>query len=278
MTVGEVLRASTDFLAGKGVPSPRVDAEHLTAAALGVSRLDLYLQHDRELDEGELAAARELVRRRGAREPLAYVLGEWGFRRLTIATDRRALIPRPETETVVERCLARLAGLAEPRVLDVGVGSGAIALAIADEHAGVHVTALDASPSALELARENLDRTGLGERVALEHGDVASGLPPGPFDLVVSNPPYVDAEEIDALEPEVRDWEPRAALVGGGVTEAVARTSRTVLRPGGWLVLEVGDGKAAAVSALLLTLGFAEVVTSPDLAGRERVVEGRWAS
>ena len=115
MTVGEVLKASTEFLAGKGVPSPRVDSEHLVARALGVSRLDLYLQHDRPLGAAELAQARELVRRRGTREPLAYVLGEWGFRRLTLTTDRRALIPRPETEVVVERCLEHLAGLDAPR-------------------------------------------------------------------------------------------------------------------------------------------------------------------
>jgi len=278
LTVGEVLRASTEFLSGKGVPSPRVDSEHLVAAALGVSRIDLYLQHDRELGEGELAAARELVRRRGTREPLAYVLGEWGFRRLTIAIDSRALIPRPETETVVERCLVRLADSSEPLVLDVGVGSGAIALAIADEHPGARVTGLDASPSALELARENAERTGLGARVTLDHRDVSNGLPPGPFDLVVSNPPYVDPDEIDRLEPEVRDWEPRAALVARGETEAVAHAARSVLRSGGWLVLEVGDGAAPAVAELLSMLGFVDVETSLDLAGRERVVEGRWES
>jgi release factor glutamine methyltransferase len=265
LTVAQVLEASTAFLAGKGVPTPRVDAEHLLAAALGVSRLDLYLQYDRALNEAELAAARELVRRRGTREPLAYVLGEWSFRRLTLTTDRRALIPRPETETVVERCLARLSGLEAPRVLDVGVGSGAIALAIVDEHLGATVTALDDSTDALD------------GRVTLEHGDFGGELPAGPYDLVVSNPPYVEPEEIGLLEPEVRDWEPRVALVGRGATEAVAAAAREVLAPGAWLVLEVADWKAGAVSELLTSLGFADVVRSPDLAGRERVVEGRWA-
>ena len=278
MTVGDVLKASTEFLAGKGVPSPRVDAEHLVAKALGVSRLDLYLQHDRPLTEAELATARELVRRRGTREPLAYVLGEWGFRRLTLATDRRALIPRPETEIVVERCLALLAGLEAPDVLDVGTGSGAIALAIADEHPGARVTAIDASAEALALAAENAQRTGLAGRVAFERHDLTAGLPGGPYDLVVSNPPYVLPEEIDSLQPEVRDWEPRQALVGRGATEAIAGAAPAVLRPGGRLVLEVADGGAESAAALLTALGFTSVSRSLDLAERERVVEGRWES
>jgi release factor glutamine methyltransferase len=275
LTVGEVLSASTEFLAAKGVPSPRVDAEHLVARALGVSRLDLYLQHDRPLNEAELAAARELVRRRGTREPLAYVLGDWGFRRLVLATDRRALVPRPETEIVVERCLARLAGIESPAVLDVGTGSGAIALAIADEHPGARLTAIDVSPDALALARENADRT--GQSVWFVEHDLATGLPGGSYDLVVSNPPYVLPEEIETLEAEVREWEPRQALVGRGATEAIVAAAPAVLVPGGWLVLEVGDGTAKAVAALLAEAGFGEVVRTPDLTDRDRVVEGQWA-
>jgi release factor glutamine methyltransferase len=277
VTVGEVLRASTEFLSGKGVPSPRVDAEHLVAKALGVARLDLYIQYERGLTDPELAAARELVRRRGTREPLAYVLGEWGFRRLTLATDPRALIPRPETETVVERCLAHLAGLEAPAVLDVGVGTGAIALAIVDEHPGTRVTAIDASEEALALAAENAERTGLAGRLSLAHHDLAAGLPGGPYDLVASNPPYVLPEEIDSLEPEVRDWEPRQALVSRDATAAIAREAPAVLRGGGWLVLEVADGSAPDVERLLESLGYADVRRTTDLAERERVVEGRWA-
>jgi release factor glutamine methyltransferase len=276
LTVGDVLKASTEFLAGKGVPSPRVDAEHLVAGALGVGRLDLYLRHDRELSGGELATARELVRRRGTREPLAHVLGEWGFRRLTLSTDRRALVPRQETEMVVERCLVHLERIESPEVLDVGVGSGAIALAVADEHPGAHVTAIDVSPEALSLAGENAERTGLADRVTLAEHDANDGLPGGPYDLVVSNPPYVLPEEIDSLEPEVRDWEPRQALVGRGLTETIAGASPDVLRPGGWLVLEVADAGAAAAADLLTKLGFHGVSRARDLAERERVVEGRW--
>ncbi len=276
MTVGEVVAASTDFLKAKGVPSPRVDAEHLIAMGLGLTRLDLYLQYERPLTEDELAACRALVQRRGTREPLAYILGEWGFRRLTLAVDERALIPRPETEVVVERCLALLEGVGSPRVLDVGTGTGAIALAIADERPDAAVTATDVSEQALALAAANGERTGLGDRVAFVHGDLADGLPPGPFDLVVSNPPYVEPEDIDDLQAEVRDWEPRAALVGSGVTRLVAEGARDVLAASGALVLEVADGTAPAVSALLEELGFSDVRATLDLSGRDRVAEGRW--
>jgi release factor glutamine methyltransferase len=276
MTIAEAVKASTDFLARKDVPSPRVDAEHLVAQALGLTRLDLYLQYDRPLTDEETTACRELVRRRGTREPLAYILGEWGFRRLTLNVDSRALIPRPETEVVVERCLVLLDGAEEPVVLDVGTGTGAIALAIADERPDATVTAIDVSEDALALARENAERTGLAARVSFLRHDVTQGLPDGPYDLVVSNPPYVEPGDLGALQPEVRDWEPEQALVGHGVTERIARGAREVLRPKSALVVEVADGTAGAVAALLTELGFAEVVATPDLAGRDRVVEGQW--
>ena len=278
MTVADALSASTEFLARRGVPSPRVDAEHLVAKALGLTRLDLYLQYDRPLTDLETAACRELVRRRGTREPLAYILGEWGFRRLVLAVDRRALIPRPETEVVVERCLALLGAREAPRVLDVGTGTGAIALAIADECPDARVTAIDVSPEAISLAAENAARTGLEPRVSFLVHDLSRGLPGEPYDLVVSNPPYVQPEELADLQPEVRDWEPEQALVGRGMTEAVAVGARHVLESGGALVLEVADGTAGVVSALLEDHGYVEIQATPDLAGRDRVVEGRWAT
>ncbi len=273
VTVADVLRGATEYLAGRGVPSPRVDAELLLARALGLERIELYTQHDRPLTEREREAVRELVRRRGRREPLAYVLGEWGFRRLVLATDRRALVPRPETEIVVERCLAVLADVPEPRVLDVGVGSGAIALALAQELPGARVTATDASPPALALARENAERLGIG--IELVEGDLFAGAR-GPFDLVVSNPPYVVEAELPALDPEVREWEPRAALVDHGQTERLAAAARDALA--GWLVLETHTARADDVARLLQELGYSEIRVTPDLTGRPRVVEGRWSS
>lgn len=272
MTLGEVLRCSTEHLAAKGSGTPRLDAELLLGRALGLQRIELYMALERPLTAAELAAARALLARRAAREPLQYVLGEWGFRRLTLGVDRRALIPRPETETLVERALSLVAGLRAPRVLDVGTGSGAVALAIADEHPGAQVASFDVSAEALALAAENVRRTGL--RVELVRHDLFDGLPAGPWDLVVSNPPYVDPTEIDGLAPEVRDWEPRGALVAEGAVEAVARGALAVLAPGGALALEVGDGQAPAVSALLRALGYGSVAVTADLSGRDRIVEG----
>jgi release factor glutamine methyltransferase len=273
LTVGEVLRRSTAHLTEKGAETPRLDAELLLAHALGLERIELYMHLDRPLDAGELEAARALVARRSRREPLQYVLGEWGFRRLTLAVDARALIPRPETEIVVERALALLQGVADPHVLDVGTGSGAIALAIADEHPGARVTGIDASTAALDLARENAERTGLAVEL-LEH-DLRDGLPPGPWSLVVSNPPYVDAGDRHTLAPEVRDWEPAEALYGSGMHRRIAGDARPELGPDGALVLEVGDDQAAVVAETLTGLGYRDVVVTPDLAGRDRVVEGR---
>ena len=256
-----------------GVPSPRVDSEHLVAHVLGLTRSGLY-SSDRLLSEGDRTRLGELVTRRRAREPLAYILGEWGFRRLMLNVDARALVPRPETEVVVERCLVRLEGVAEPRILDVGTGSGAIALALADEMPDSRVVAVDLSEDALALARENLVRADVDGRVELRRGDLLAGVA-GPFDLVVSNPPYVPAAEYDSLQPEIRLYEPYGAVVGDRVWEQVAREARRALAPGGWLVLECGDGQAGEVSAGLTSLGYEDVLATPDLAGRDRVVEAR---
>ena len=256
-----------------GVPSPRVDAELLVAHVLRLSRTELYAA-DRPVGDEQLTRLRALVERRRAREPLAYVLGEWGFRRLMLAVDGRALVPRPETEGVVERCLVHLRGLASPRVLDVGTGSGAIALAIADEHPGARVIAVDRADGALALARDNLARAAVNGRVELRHGDLLEGLA-GPFDLIVSNPPYVPAADYDTLQPEIRLYEPYEAVVGDGVWREIARDARALLAPGGHLVLEVGDGQAAEVAEGLAALGYEEVHSTPDLAGRDRTVEGR---
>ena len=268
MTLGEVLRAATEYLERKGVDSPRLDAELLLAHALGLTRIALYTQHDRPLSEDERAAARALVERRGNREPLAYVLGEWGFRRLTLRTDARALVPRPETEIVVECALARLEGVEAPRVLDVGTGGGAIALAIASERPDAQVTATDCSTDALALARENMEQLGLA--VELVETNLLDGID-GPFDLVVSNPPYVLPEEI--LAPELA-FEPRIALIDEGQTQAIAAAARDVLH--GWLVLELHEDRPTQVARALTELGYGEITITADLARKDRVAEARW--
>ena len=257
MTARDALREAERRLAAAGLDTPRVDAELLVAHALGVSRAGLYADLD-----APVAGLDSLLARREAREPLAYVLGEWGFRRLTLMTDARALVPRPETEIVVERALALIADSDAPRVLDVGVGSGAIALSLKDERPDARVTAVDVSTDALALARENAARLGLDIELREEGVDAAAEG----WELVVSNPPYV--ETLEGLEPEL-DYEPERALIGSGFHARIARTARTR-----FLVLEVGDGQAAEVARTLEAAGYRDVRITADLAGRDRVVEG----
>ena len=271
-TVRAALAETTERLAAADCDTPAVDAELLLAHVLGTTRSVVRADASRALTDDELASLEPLVARREQREPLAYVLGEWGFRRLTLKVDRRVLVPRPETETVVERCLALLEGRGQPRVLDVGSGSGAIALALADEYPGAQVTGVDIALDALALARENAQRTGL--RVDFRRWDLFRGLPDGPWDLVVSNPPYISPAELPGSSAEVRDWEPRLAVVGERATEAVADGAREVLVAGAALVLEVADGSAARVAALLDDLRYHDVRSTRDLTGRDRVVEG----
>ncbi|HET9114947.1 MAG TPA: HemK/PrmC family methyltransferase [Gaiellaceae bacterium] len=259
MTAREAVAEAERRLAAAGVETPRVDAEWLVAHLVGTTRSGLAGRLDEEVDGLE-----PLLVRREAREPLAYVLGEWGFRRLTLKTDARALVPRPETETLVERALALVEGIEAPRILDVGVGSGAIALALKDERPDARVTGVDVSPDALALARENAELLRL--EIELREGDGAAAAGEG-WDLVAANPPYV--EELDGLQTELR-WEPEVALVGRGEHERLARAASAR-----FVVFEVGDGQARDVAAMLERLGCSEVAVTPDLAGSDRVVEGR---
>jgi len=258
LTVRDALVEAERRLAAAGVDTPRVDAEWLLAHVLGTTRSGLYAELDRDAGDGW----QPLVARRETREPLAYVLGEWGFRRLTVKTDGRALVPRPETEIAVERALALLDGTPSPRVLDIGAGSGAIALAFKDERPDALVTAVDVSPDALALARENAERLALD--VELREGGIETAAEG--WDLVISNPPYV--ETLAGLQPELR-FEPEEALVGAGLHERIARAADTR-----FLVLEVGDGQAARVASTLTELGYRGVRVTEDLAGLDRIVEG----
>ncbi len=260
MRIRETLADLERRLAAAGLDTPRVDAEWLVAHVLGVPRTRIH-----EHEEVDATVLEPLVQRRERREPLAYVLGEWGFRRLTLKTDRRALVPRPETETVVQRALALIEDHQAPRVLDVGTGGGAIALAIADEHPTARVTGVDTSDDALELACENADRLGLD--LDLRPGGVETANEG--WDLVVANPPYVAPGALTRLQPELQ-WEPHDALVDTGLHERIAGVARTT-----WLVLEVGDDQAHDVAAALAEHGYREITISLDLTGKERVVEGR---
>jgi release factor glutamine methyltransferase len=258
VTAREALAEAEQRLAAAGVETPRVDAEWLVAHLLGATRSGLASRLDDEVDGLE-----PLLVRREAREPLAYVLGEWGFRRLTLKTDARALVPRPETETLVERALALAAGIERPRILDVGVGSGAIALALKDERPDAEVTGVDVSHEALALARENGERLGLD--VELRRGDGFEVAAEG-WDLVVANPPYV--ESLTGLQPELH-WEPEIALLGSGDYDRLARAANAQ-----FLVVEVAGGWAQSVASTFTFLGWRDVRATADLTGIERVVEG----
>ena len=262
MTARELLDLGTRRLRDAGVENARREVEWIAGHVLGLSRSGLYANPDRALSAAEAERVEALLIRREAREPLAYVLGEWGFRRLILKTDARALVPRPETEVVVERALALLGGIERPRVLDVGVGAGAIALSLKDERPDARVTGVDISADALALARENAARLSLDVELREQGVDAAAEG----WDLVVSNPPYV--ETLDGLQPEL-GYEPEQALVGAGFHASIARAAKTR-----FLVFEVGDGQAAAVEQVLELAGYGDVRITRDLAGLERVVEG----
>ncbi len=268
--VREALAAATDAMQAAGVDSPRLDAELLLGEAAGWDRARLAANPEATLPAAAGRKFGEMVRRRLRREPVAYILGRKGFRQIELAVDRRVLIPRPETELLVELALE----LRPQRVLDVGTGSGAIALAIAGELPGCEVVATDTSCAALEVARANAKRLGLAERVELSR----PLLPPGSsgFDLVVANLPYVSEVEWEDLEPEVTKWEPREALLGGLDGLDVLRvTIPAAVDLAPVLALEVGAGQADAVGRLLRGAGFATIETRRDLAGIERVVLGQ---
>jgi release factor glutamine methyltransferase len=282
-TVLRMMRWSGEYLEEKGVDRGRLDAEHLLAHALETERLQLYLQYDRPLTRAELDRYRPLLRRRARREPLQYILGHAAFRELELAVDPRVLIPRPETEVLVQEVLDWAEGRVgeELDAVDIGTGSGAIALSLALEGPFRRVLATDASADALEVARANAEEAELADRVELRMGSLFDPLAQDErFDVVVSNPPYVAESEADDLEPEVVEWEPTGALFAGpdglAVLRALVDGARAHLRPGGLLALEIGAGQAGpVVTAVEACGGWHDVRVRKDLAGRDRVLLAR---
>ncbi len=277
-SVREALGAAVDGLAAAGVEDPRLDAELLLGEAMGRERAALVADPSTTLPPAAARRFGELVRRRLRREPVAYILGRKGFRRLELAVDSRVLIPRPETELLVELALE----LRPARVLDVGTGSGAIALAVADELPDGEVTATDTSPGALQVARANAARLGLSERVRFVEGTLPDEA--GGWDLILANLPYVAERDWPSLQPEVTQYEPREALLASPdgldayralIPECAPLLSRYAERMRGAVAVEVGEGQAPAVAELMRGAGLGEVETRRDLAGIERVVVGR---
>lgn len=293
----DYLKLAHEFLEAKGISGARLDSELLLAEVLGLSRVELYTNHDRPLSEPEVSRFRELLRRRAAREPVAYILGRREFWSLDLEVDRRVLIPRPETELLVETAIRALGGdledsartpfdqvrnmvkVAEARVLDIGTGSGAVAVALAVEGANLRVVATDHSHASLEVAPRNAERHGVEARIEFRHGDLFAAVSADEkFDLIVSNPPYVKASEVDAMEPEVKSWEPTTALVSGD--DGMTTTRRMIdgaaahLSADGWLLIEVGT-QSSDVRKHFEASGWRNVTTMKDLASRDRVVAAR---
>jgi len=279
MTILELIRKTTSFFEKAGVPDPRLDVELLLAHALGLKRMDLYLQFERALSESELDWLRPMVKRRATREPLQHILGKVEFYGLEIRCTAQALIPRPETELLVQRAVELLA--ARSSVLDLGTGGGAIALAVAHACSSVTCVATDISENALALARANAEQTGLQKRVEYRQGDLFQPIAPGEiFDLIASNPPYIPSGEISTLQAEVRH-DPSLALDGGADGLAVIRKliagAAVFLKKEGWLALEIGRDQASAVREALEKSGWSSIGFVNDLQGIPRIVSARRA-
>lgn len=284
VTVLEVIQRSSDFLARKGVESPRLHIELLLAHVLQMPRMKLYLNFDRVLEVAELDTLRALVKRRAEREPLQHIVGSTSFCGLEMTVNRDVLVPRPETELLAEFAWKFLATLAPnpATVLDFGTGSGCLAIAIANHAPTAVVHALDVSPAALVVARQNAARHGVTERISFHEGDGLAAVPGGlTFHLIVSNPPYIPSAEIETLEPEVRDHDPRLALDGGAdglnFYRRLAEQAPGALRPGGRLMMEFGDGQEEKLPALFAAPTWQIEAVEKDYSTRPRILIARRA-
>lgn len=282
MTIGEAILAGEKQLVAAGIDSGRLETEMMLAQLREEPRLNLWLQRGDVLTEGQREKLQDWLARRSTREPIQHILGWAPFLDFELHVTRDVLVPRPETEVLAQLAIQRLAGAAAPRVLDWGTGSGCLALAIAQAVPSAEVHALDVSPDALRIARANAIAYRLADRVRFHPGDGFAALdsefrdPQNAFDLIVTNPPYIPAAEVETLDPEVRLHDPRLALVGGEdglecyrrlATEALAW-----LRPGGWLLAEFGDGQAPALTELFGKAGWLIEAVEKDLSGRDRIL------
>jgi release factor glutamine methyltransferase len=274
LTVLEIIKRTTEFFEKKGVESARLNAELLIGHALGLKRMQLYLQFERPLTETDLEKIRPLVKRRGNREPLQHIIGETEFSGLKLKVDRRALVPRPETEYLVELIAGKLA--APPaRILDLGTGTGALALALAKKYPEARVTAVDKSAEALALAKENAEALKLTDRITFLASDWFSAVTAGEkFELIVSNPPYLTEAEMREADPEVRDHDPASALVAAAEGRAdldhILRHAPPFLTEDGMIACETGIAHHARLSEIAAESGYARTESLRDLTGRDR--------
>jgi release factor glutamine methyltransferase len=280
-TIIQILNSTRDFLEKKGVASARLEAEVLMAFVMGCDRVGVYMNFDKPMSGSELDALRDLVVRRGKREPLAHITGRREFWSIQFKITPAVLIPRQDTEILVEESLRLLKEIAEPEILEIGTGSGAIAVSLARELPGAKITATDISGEIISLARENAASAGVAERIKFLKGvDLEPVKGTGSrYDLVISNPPYIPGAEIETLEPEVRAHEPRSALDGGvdglEIIRKISSGAGGFLKPGGWILIESGDSTWAGAKEVLLNDGYKEVAVIKDYSGLNRAVKGR---
>ena len=280
-TVGRLLKWTQDFLKKKGAESPRLDAEVLLASVLKCERVQLYTRFTDEVEEGPRSAFRDLVKRRAEGAPVAHLVGRKEFFSLDFAVSPAVLIPRPDSESVVVEALTRLKGVEGPRCVDVGTGSGCLALAVAHRHKTARFIAIDLSPEALAVARGNAAKLKLSDRVEFREGDLLGPVAgEAPFDLILSNPPYIASAVVPTLEPGVRDFEPHLALDGGEdglcVVERLIGQALPLLKVGGSLILEIGSDQEAPVRDLIAARpGFDLAPTVRDAANHPRVIHAR---
>ena len=277
-TILRLLDWTTRFFGSKDIESARLDAELLLAHALGCRRIDLYARYDQVPTGEPLGRFRQMVKARGQRVPAKYLTGKAEFCSLALAVNPSVLVPRPETELLVERALQVLPDEQERAAADLGTGSSAIAVAVATQRARARLVATDVSPEALAVARANAEQHGLTERIEFREGDWFEALEPGSaFDVILSNPPYVAEAELAQAMPEVRDHEPRVALDGGpdglDALRVLVGGAAAWLKPGGWLIVEVGAGQSEAVTGLAKgTKRYEAIAVAPDFQGIDRVV------
>ncbi|MGO8765309.1 MAG: peptide chain release factor N(5)-glutamine methyltransferase [Limisphaerales bacterium] len=278
MTVLEAIQKSADFLAKRGVESPRLQTELLLAHLLKMPRMNLYLNFERVLTEPETNALRESIRRRSRREPLQHIIGSTSFCGYEIAVSKHALVPRPETELLAEEGWKFLSTSASdpPTALDFGAGTGCIAIALAAKCPAVRIVALDISPEAIALAKENAARNNVSDSIEFLVANGLEAFPENRFDLIISNPPYIPTAEIATLQPEVRDFDPRAALDGGpdglDFYRLLAARAKTPLKPSGKIMLEFGDGQDAAVRGLFENEKWIVEAVRADYSQRARIL------
>jgi release factor glutamine methyltransferase len=280
-TIGSLLNWTANFLLQKGCESPRVDAEVLLAHALGCKRIDLYgLRHAEPAGDDVRQRYRELIRKRIEGCPVAYLVGRKEFFSLEFAVSPAVLIPRPDTELAVMECLALAKPLPEPRILDIGTGSGNLPVALAKQHKAARLSAVDISADALVVARGNAEKHGVADRITFVHGDLFAPLGEESFDFIVSNPPYIAQPDLPRLPVGVRDYEPRLALDGGpdgyAVFERLVSGACKHLKPGGWLIIEIGAPQEATARERIEHQGAYELApTVRDFAGHPRVLKAR---